>query len=74
MATDNLILNLTVGFQLFTTAVQTATLALQKFNEQLRVWLLLERGGEWPDKFTLLNRYVRTGIEPEYFSDERWAA
>lgn len=26
--------------------------------------------GDWPDKFTLLNRYVRTGVEPEYIFND----
>lgn len=27
---------------------------------------LCEGEGQWPDKFSLLNRYVRTGLEPPF--------
>lgn len=26
--------------------------------------------GEWPDKFTLLNRYLRTGVKPPFLFNE----
>lgn len=33
--------------------------------ELLRQILLVTTAGEWPDSFILLNRYVRTGHEPD---------
>lgn len=43
------------------------------FAENRLIWLVTW-GGEWPDKFVLLNRYMRTGCEPDYFDDDRWEA
>ena len=31
----------------------------------------LTQPGEWPDKFTLLNRYLRTGVKPPFLFKRR---
>lgn len=49
-----------------------ARFAAQQLNELVLVveqhreeWLCTGRG-QWPDEFTLLNRYVRTDLEPPF--------
>jgi hypothetical protein len=44
---------------------------LSKTLARIRQQWLPTAGGEWPDCFVLLNRYLRTGEEPKYFSGER---
>lgn len=35
-----------------------------------REFRLVSGPGQWPDKFSLLNRYVRTGLEPPYILND----
>lgn len=59
------------------TATMRATESIKMLGgivQYLRPQWLLTMSGEWPDRFVILNRYLRTGVEPEYFSDERWTA
>lgn len=63
------------GLRSVTASCEYATVQLKQLGQvidSLRPVWLVENGGDWPDAFTLLNRYLRTGIEPECFEDERW--
>jgi hypothetical protein len=56
-------------------AAYELTLVGRAMDEMRPVWLV-EQSGNWPDDFVLLNRYLRTGVEPDYFDSEmkrRWA-
>jgi len=65
------------SLQTLSASCEAATAATKALGDviqaQYPTWLIIE-GGNWPDRFSLLNRYLRTGVEPEYFSDERWTA
>lgn len=50
---------------------QEKLMELAEVLKKLREKWLPTAGGEWADKFVLLNRYLRTGVEPAYFSGER---
>lgn len=59
--------------QRLSSAVASAVTAFQRMadfiNKHREQWLC-EGEGQWPDKFSLLNRYVRTDCEPPFiFSD-----
>lgn len=41
---------------------------LQAFGEFSDWWATLE--GKWPDRFVLLNRYLRTGQEPPFIFND----
>lgn len=71
------ILQIACDFSKFTSQVREATKSLRELSEVLKStrehWLCMV-GGEWPDRFVLLNRYLRTGAQSEYFTDERWSS
>lgn len=51
--------------------------ACEQMNRLKRAIITIEAhrlGGDWPDRFSLLNRCVRTGVVPENLTDERWEA
>lgn len=43
---------------------------LRKVIETHRERWLCENEGQWPDKFSLLNRHVRTGCEPPFIFND----
>lgn len=49
-----------------TDALNEMTQVINKHREQ---WLC-EGEGQWPDKFALLNRYVRTDYEPPFIFND----
>lgn len=73
--------NLAILFQGIACGLNQMTVSARKVTEVLRalgdqiavlrpIWLATD-AGEWPDRFVLLNRYLRTGCEPEYFTESR---
>lgn len=57
----------------FKDAVDCAVRGLNELAEvvkQHREQWLCEGEGQWPDKFTLLNRYVRTDREPPFLFND----
>lgn len=66
--------NMSIALNEMTMSAECATFQFKRLNHASAVWrtsMLPILSGKWPDRFTLLNRYVRTGQEPEYFTDER---
>lgn len=46
-------------------SVERTTQALRQYAARLEpMWAYMP--GEWPDKFVLLNRYLRTGVKPPF--------
>lgn len=56
----------------FRLATLQATKALAKlvavFEDRDKFYAICE--GQWPDKFTLLNRFMRTGLRPPYIFND----
>lgn len=63
---------LVTGVERFREALYRCQLQVEQLNriweERAHVWAVTE--GQWPDRFTLLNRYVRTGQEPPYLFND----
>lgn len=54
-------------------AIRCLTNALDEITkviEEHRERWLCEGEGQWPDKFTILNRYVRTDYEPPFIFND----
>lgn len=64
--------SLSTGLRTFDAAVDAAALSFRSFGRVLARLYMHERGGKWPDMFSVLNRYLRTGVEPERLEGERW--
>lgn len=50
-------------------AVQAFSQLAEIINQHREQWLC-EGEGQWPDKFSLLNRYVRTDLEPPFIFND----
>ena len=50
-----------------TTQIKALDGVLRSFDTEEN-WATLP--GEWPDNFTLLNRYLRTGVRPEFLFND----
>lgn len=64
---------LTLIMNSFADIVRMTTDALNEMAQivaEHREQWLCEGEGQWPDKFTLLNRYVRTDYEPPFIFNE----
>lgn len=72
MIQTSTVFNLYVSTLKFQEACRQAGLAMSKFaSTAMRAYAPL-KAGNWPDRYILLNRYMRTNLLPDYFSEERW--
>lgn len=55
-------------------SARQAQTALYKMKRALVLIDAPTKAGDWPDGFSLLNRYLRTDLVPENISGERWEA
>lgn len=72
MIDSGLTICLSVSMDGFNRSVQQATTALRslsKLFEDREKWYVITEG-QWPDKFILLNRYVRTGLRPPFMFND----
>lgn len=53
-------------------SAQRATTSLYRMKRALVLIDAPTEAGDWSDDFSLLNRYLRTGLEPENITGERW--
>lgn len=61
------------GLLQFGQACEAVTAALRAFGvviESHREEWTITLQGQWPDEFTLLNRYVRTGLRPPFIFND----
>lgn len=73
MATSTGLIKYSCDIRQFTAQVQQVTASLEGLAaviERNRERWYCTSPGDWPDKFALLNRYVRTGIEPTYIFND----
>lgn len=70
METAIFVQNCSAALNRLSLSAKQAIAAFEQLSAPRVLWLP-RIGGEWPDRFTLLNRYLRTDHEPEYFTDER---
>ncbi len=65
--------SISLAFLNWADAIKSVTESLREIAEVIaghREQWLCEGEGQWPDKFALLNRYVRTDHEPPYIFNE----
>lgn len=62
------------GLRRVAASAEAATNSLRAFGLALIEVYAPVKPGNWPDGFSLLNRYVRTGVVPVVVSGERWEA
>lgn len=72
MIDANMLVRITCGVGQF---VSAANQVIQSLNEMAKIFEDRDKWhatteGEWPDKFTLLNRFVRTGVRPPYIFND----
>lgn len=62
-----------IAYAQFGQACARAAIALNVFgsfiHSKREEWITIYPG-QWPDKFTLLNRYVRTGLQPPFIFND----
>lgn len=73
MSVTNLTFTVSGDCARFNQQVRDTIKVLGEIGEQMRQheeqWRC-ELPGQWPDRFTLLNRYVRTGIQAPYIFND----
>jgi len=69
---SNVVVNISVAMDGFNESVRkviTALRSLAWLYEDRDKWYAITEG-QWPDKFTLLNRYVRIGLRPPFIFND----
>lgn len=67
---------ITIKFQITTLQLRLAVLSATKslarlaavFEDRDKFYVVCE--GQWPDKFAVLNRFMRTGLRPPYIFND----
>lgn len=76
MAESTINFRFAIDFTILADAMRNVEMSAQHAAQAFRdadaainpMWATLP--GAWPDQFTLLNRYLRTGVKPEWLFNE----
>ncbi len=55
-------------------SAERAAVGMRRLQRAFIMLVAHIEAGDWPDYFSLINRYLRTDCEPNNISGERWTA